>query len=510
MVNDKLEEALAELDADPPSPQRWAAQSALLQVYGDWLEGQGWAHASHALRAHRPDPFQPVDLSVVSDLAEPPLGTRYQAMFQDITLPLELFVVDEIQARGDNRPIEERKEISLTADNLNRVMYEQSNAFTLDLKAAGIGDSTIAIRCPRLTHFEVEAVAQNLVNLGVAAENLDGALRLFFGNERVRAVERAWRSLRWLCRRLDAPVRLCVLNASAADLLADFEDAQELRKSGPFRAINNHNHPGMRPSGAIVLGSNVRLPLSQHRYLLRCMGEVARMKGLPFVAGLDRDPCKEDWPSFETSLGRHVILARPSFVLRPAHSFEDAPLEGSASYLIAARMAAAFSKHWGGGGLQGSLQDVKLASPTSRSRAILAASRGCSEFVAVRESAYLFAGATAGSSLAGSRSLDLHVIASRLALQLQNIHYRRYRAAEALPAAFDDLGRMVGLLEEALRSRLRGSPNFGVSLANPTFEEVPTDLYSGALAVDLDLTLPSSDGGAPARYVERMTVRLSF
>lgn len=509
MLNQELEEALVSLEADRTrsATEKWAAESALLKVYGDWLEQHGWDVASRAVRAYRPDGFEPVDLSVVRDVAEPLLGERYERDYPDITLPLELVVMDEIQARSDPRPMASRSGTSLTAANLQESLSQQRNTFAFDLAAAGIGAGRIEVHWRHFDELEVEWVAGQLSKLGVAADNLEGALRLFFENDRVRTVERSWRSLRWLLQRLDAPVRLSILNASEADLLEDFENAARPSTSGLYRIVNSTNHPGMDPAGALVLGALARLAPSRQQGLLRRIGEVARMKALLFIATSNLDPCEDDSLLSGASLGRHVILAAPSFILRPAHPFEDAPLEGSASYLLAARMAAAFSKHWGGGGLQGRLRDVKLARPTGRSRSILAASRGFVEFIGRGDDAHLIDGATASPSQAGSRSLDLHIIASRLTLQLQNIHFRLYWGSSS-PKAYDDPVQVAAHLEQGLRRRLQSS-NLRVSLTNASFEERPANRSEGgALSVDLDLALPSSFGGPPIQHVERRTIRL--
>lgn len=311
-----------------------------------------------------------------------------------------------------------------------------------------------------------------------------------------------------------APVRVTIVNGSPEDVRVDFEDASTIDRSGAFRFVNNHNHPGMKPSGAVVLGANLPYDVHGH-YLLRSMGEVARKKSLPLLAGLDVDPCGPNmWPASWKPLGRHVTVGSTPFLLRPAHPFEAAPLLGSPSYLLAARMAIAFSQRWGGGGLSGSLSNVRLARPSSRSRAVFAATRGFVELVQRGPDAALVEGVTASPSATGSRSLDLHVIACRLALQLQNLHFRRlWSHSDTSEADIRDPVHVASLLETGLRERLAHHGDFAVSLVDAHFEDPPSPdgtSFLGALSVDLAVDLPSADHDGFVRHTERATVRLGF
>ncbi len=509
MVNDELEARLSELsdDAAVPDPDRSAAQRALFEVYADWLEGKGDLDVASALRALRQQDFIPVHLDVAAAPDEPPLPSRHDG-FSDVTLPLELFVIDQLVPRSDPRPIEDRRDLSLTKESFDKRFAEQRIAVALDWRGA-----SIHVRFGRLADFDLEPLATQLSSLGVAADDIEQALRALFQIESLRAAERSWRSLKWLLDRAPPPVRVTVVNGDSKELLEDFEDAATIVRSGAFRLINSHNHPGMRPSGAIVLGAKVPNDKNGHR-LLRSLGEVARKKSLPLLATLDVDPGGPiQWPPSSGPLGRHVTLGSPSFLLRDAHPFEAAALEGTGSYLLAARMAIAFSQFWGGGGLSGSLPDVRLARPSSWVRSALAASRGFVELFARGPDAHLPFGVTAAPSPAGSRSLDLHVIGCRLGLQLQNLHYRRLYGRAASEADIRDPAHIAERLGAGLSARLLHPEAIGVSLVDARFEDPPTDdgrSFAGTLDVGLSLTLPSAIGASPVHHLERASIRFGF
>ncbi|MFO0554358.1 MAG: type VI secretion system contractile sheath large subunit [Polyangiaceae bacterium] len=500
MVNADLEDQLAALPADAaPETER-----AILEVYADWLEEQGHADMAHALRVYQPDGFRPVSIAVADD----PLPPKYGLLrVEDVTLPLELFVIDQFLPRADPRLLDDRRDSPLTDENFDKRLAEHQITVSLDLAAAGIGDQQIEVQLRRLGDFEPDALATQLSRLGVAAPNLQGALRALFEQEPLRTVERTWRSLRWLLDRIREPVRVAIVNASAEDLIAEFEDAPTNRHAHIHRMVNYRNHPGMTPSGAIVLGP--QLPRERRGfYLLRQMAEVARRKALPLITAAHPEMMSWAELATEPAIGRHAIIATPSFVLRRAHPFEAAALEGSASYLVAARMADAFSRHWGGGGLCGALRGVDLTHRGGRSHSIVAATRGFTQLIARDGDTHLTYGATASPSSAGSRSLDLHIISCRLALQLQNYHYAHFWGAEdpELRAA----EYLAAQLESGLRRRLIDAHDFRVSLVDARFEEEPGFDFAGALEVGLSLELPSRTGSGVVRHVERMTVRLGF
>ncbi|MFO0554354.1 MAG: type VI secretion system contractile sheath large subunit [Polyangiaceae bacterium] len=505
MVNEELEARLAALTTDAAPEER----RAILEVYADWVEERGRPDMAHALRAFQPDGFRPVNLAVVESTAEePPPWTRSRENFPDVTLPLELFVIDELIPREDKRPVEDRKDLRITGETFDKHVAEAEISLALDLDAEGLGDGEVEVRINRLGDFEPDAVATQLSKLGVAADNLEGALRALFAKEQLRTVERTWRSLRWLLDRVRAPVRVAIVNATAEELIADFDDCPKLHQSGFFRIVNNHNHPGMRPSGAVVFGSQLRREPRGFR-LVRTMAEVARRKSLPLIAGTELElSSRWDWLAHTAPVGRHAIIATPSFVLRPAHPFESARLEGSASYLVAARMAEAFCQHWGGGGLGGVLRGVELTRQGGRNHSILAASRGFTELYARDGDVHLSDGATASPSPTGSRSLDLHVIACRLGLQLQNYHFRQLWRSNN-PELLNPT-RLAERLEAGLRRRLVNAHGFQVSLVDARYEEEPRSQFEGALEVGLSLELPATTGSGVVRHVERMTVRLEF
>lgn len=507
MVNEDFEAQLSAVaaNASMSDQAKDTVERLILEPYADWLEGRGRADMAQAMRAHRPQAFRPVSLFVTEPPDEPSEPGRYAGQFPDVTLPLELFVIDELIPREDPRPIEDRREFPLSRENFAKQMAEAKLVIALDLEGAGLGQGNVDVHVRGLRDLEPSALGSQLSERGIAPDAMDRALAALFSDSRFRTVERTWRSLRWLLDRVSDPVRIAIVNGSPDDLQVDFEDSSDTERSGLFRQVNNHNHPGMRPSGAIVFGPTLAPGAGRHN-LLRAMGEVARRKALPLIAALDIDPADpRDWLAMTKPIGRHVTLAGPSFVLRPPHSFEAAPLDGSASYLVAARMAAAFSMHWGGGGVAGELPGVALTRPTSRSRSIFGASRGIVELLDRGRGAELVDAVTASPGAAGSRSLDLHLIACRLGLQLQNLHFRRiWRRGED-----DDAQRLAAVLEAGLRSRLSNARDLRVSLEDARFERRPAGDTAGVLDVALSLELPTKGGGS-TRQIERVAVRLGF
>ena len=88
---------------------------------------------------------------------------------------------------------------------------------------------------------------------------------------------RCWTVVERLLENTPAEVQIEVLNASKDDLVADFDDASTLFKSGFFKLANMYNHQGMRPYSLLVMLDAVDAPL------LRQLGAVARYKNLPIL-----------------------------------------------------------------------------------------------------------------------------------------------------------------------------------------------------------------------------------
>lgn len=383
-------------------------------VYADWLEARGRADMAKALRAYRSIPFAPVSLR----LREPPddATPTWIVSVVDFPKPFELLVVDDWTGRPGHGPIMDQKERSVSLSDLDRRMAETKIDLPFDLAAAGLGRGRAVVRIRSLADCEPASIAAQLSSGGLAGEAHELGLAHVFRDERFRTVERSWRSLSWLLRRASPPMAISIVQASAEELILDREDAPSLGKSGIWYLPPNRNHLGMAPEAAVLLGPPVP-PDERGVELLRAFGEVARLKTTPFVTATDLDVTSAHaFIDALPSLGRHVTVAAPPFVLREAHPFEREPLTGHASYLLAARMAESYRLHAGGGGIRGPLPGVRLAKNGGLAESIYAASRGISAFIQRGPDAELSEAVTASAAAGGeTRSLDLHCSRAALA-----------------------------------------------------------------------------------------------
>jgi type VI secretion system protein ImpC len=201
-------------------------------------------------------------------------------------------------------------------------------------------------------------------------------------------LESAWRGLKFLVDRTDfrENVKVELLNCSKEDLLADFEDAPEVPKSGLYKIAYSAEYGqfGGKPYGAIV--SNYEFsPGPQDIALLQKCAAVAAMSHAPFLAAAGpqffglRDylnlPNLKDLKSLfegpqytkynafrETEDSRYVGLLLPRFLLRlpfgsntvPVKGFNyeesvtsshDAYCWGNATFAFATRLADSFAKY---------------------------------------------------------------------------------------------------------------------------------------------------------------------
>jgi type VI secretion system protein ImpC len=201
-------------------------------------------------------------------------------------------------------------------------------------------------------------------------------------------MESSWRGLKFLVDRVDfrENVKIEMLNCSKDDLLADFEDAPEVPKSGLYKIVYSAEYGqfGGRPYAAIVTNYDFG-PGPQDIMLLQKCASVAAMSHAPFMAAagaqffglkdylglpnlkdlkaLFEGPQYTKWQSFrETEDARYVGLLLPRFLLRlpygantvPVKSFNyeeevvgkhDGYLWGNATYAMAERIADSFAKY---------------------------------------------------------------------------------------------------------------------------------------------------------------------
>jgi type VI secretion system protein ImpC len=201
-------------------------------------------------------------------------------------------------------------------------------------------------------------------------------------------LESAWRGLKFVIDRCDfrENVKVELLNCSKEDLLADFEDAPEVPKSGLYKLVYSREYGqfGGKPVGAIMANYEFG-PGPQDIALLQKCASVATMSHAPFLAAagpqffglkdfnnlpnlkdlksLFEGPQYTKWQSFrESEDARYVGLTLPRFLLRlpfgantvPVKAFNyeedvvgkhDAYCWGNAAYALASRIADSFAKY---------------------------------------------------------------------------------------------------------------------------------------------------------------------
>ncbi|MDR1360534.1 MAG: type VI secretion system contractile sheath large subunit [Deltaproteobacteria bacterium] len=169
------------------------------------------------------------------------------------------------------------------------------------------------------------------------------------------ALEAAWRGLRFLVDRLDFSqnIKLEYLNISKDDLVADFEDAPEVVKSGLYKHIytDEFGQFGGQPVAAVI-ADYIFTPSARDIRLLKHVSSVASLAHAPFFAAAGEEffdlddwsrfadikdlkslfdmPGYARWNSFrETETARYIGLSLPGFLLRPSYDQETA---GSAAF----------------------------------------------------------------------------------------------------------------------------------------------------------------------------------
>ncbi|WP_434041205.1 MULTISPECIES: type VI secretion system contractile sheath large subunit [Sorangium] len=201
-------------------------------------------------------------------------------------------------------------------------------------------------------------------------------------------LESAWRGLKFVIDRCDfrENIKVEMLNCSKDDLLADFEDAPEVPKSGLYKLVYSAEFGqfGGKPVGAIIANYEFG-PGPQDIALLQKCAAVATMSHAPFIAAagpqffglkdfmglpnlkdlkaIFEGPQYTKWNAFrETEDARYVGLVMPRFLLRlpfgantvPVKAFNyeeevvgkhDAYCWGNATYAFATRLADSFAKY---------------------------------------------------------------------------------------------------------------------------------------------------------------------
>jgi type VI secretion system protein ImpC len=202
-----------------------------------------------------------------------------------------------------------------------------------------------------------------------------------------KKMETSWRNLKYLVDQTDFRQnnRIQIINVSKEDLLADFEDAPEVVKSGLYKHVYTAEYGqfGGQPFGSIIANYDFG-PGPQDLKLLRYAASVSAMSHAPFIAAADKSffgleswedlpnlkdlhsifemPQYAAWRSFRASEdSRYVGLTLPKFLLRLPYGPETVPaktfnfveeagqtqdfLWGNTSFAFAARLTDSFANY---------------------------------------------------------------------------------------------------------------------------------------------------------------------
>jgi type VI secretion system protein ImpC len=219
-------------------------------------------------------------------------------------------------------------------------------------------------------------------------EKISAQVNEVFHQPSFQKLESAWRGLKFAVDRTDfrENIRMEVLNVSKEDLLADFEDAPEVTKSGLYKIVYSAEYGqfGGKPYGAVFSNYEVG-PGPQDMALLQKAAAVGAMSHAPFFAsagpqffgmkdvlGLPNlkdleshfeGPQYAKWRALrETEDGRYVGLVLPRFLLRLPYgsttvqaktfNFEETVSEshdqylwGNATFAMSTRISESFAKY---------------------------------------------------------------------------------------------------------------------------------------------------------------------
>ena len=124
-------------------------------------------------------------------------------------------------------------------------------------------------------HIVPDAPPHQALYIAAVDAAIGEQMRSLLQEPQFKALEALWRGVHWLVSNLetDEQLKLCILDASRADLLADFEGAQAaIKSSGPW---------------SLVVGSYAVGPAAEDLGLLGHLGAAAAQAGGPFVAAAE-------------------------------------------------------------------------------------------------------------------------------------------------------------------------------------------------------------------------------
>ena len=234
-----------------------------------------------------------------------------------------------------------------------------------------------------------EKVNSAVVDQMIAAidQKLSAQLDTILHDEKFQQLESAWRGLKFLVDKTDfrQNIKIEMLSTSKDELLADFDDAPEIVRSGLYKHVYTAEYGqfGGQPVGAVITNFDYG-PGAQDIKLLQYMASVGAMSHAPVIGGASTEmfgvdqfeelanlkdlqsifegPKYAKWNSFrQTEDARYVGLTAPRFLLRlpygpdsnPVKSFNYAEesagstanyLWGNAAYAFATRLTDSFAQ----------------------------------------------------------------------------------------------------------------------------------------------------------------------
>lgn len=233
-----------------------------------------------------------------------------------------------------------------------------------------------------------EKINTAIVDQMIAAidQKMSAQLDTILHSDAYQQLESAWRGLKFLVDRTDfrQNIRVEVLSVSKDDLLADFEDAPEVVRSGLYKHVYTAEYGqfGGQPIGAVVTNYDYG-PGAQDIKLLNYMASVGAMSHAPVIGaastqmfGVDsyeelpnlkdlqsifEGPKYAKWNSFRQSEdSRYVGLTAPRFLLRLPYGQDSVPVKafnyseaasgasknylwGNAAFAFATRLTESFA-----------------------------------------------------------------------------------------------------------------------------------------------------------------------
>lgn len=217
-------------------------------------------------------------------------------------------------------------------------------------------------------------------------QKLSSQLDAIFHTEAFQQMESSWRGLKFLVDRTDfrQNIKVEIISVSKDDLLADFDDAPEIVRSGLYKHVYTAEYGqfGGQPLGAVITNYDYG-PGAQDMKLLNYMASVGAMSHAPIIGaastemfGVDsydelpnlkdlqsifEGPKYAKWNSFRQSEdARYVGLTAPRFLLRLPYGQDSNPVKsfnyseasagssqnylwGNAAFAFATRLTESFA-----------------------------------------------------------------------------------------------------------------------------------------------------------------------